>query len=175
MHDERDCGTLTRLLMVPRGFAPLLAGKLGARVVVGFVQAMVLLIAGRLIFGISLGPSPTALVVLAAALAFAAAALGLLVAALASTREQTLPLSLAVVLGLAALGGLWWPIALVPLWLRTLGEGFFPTWAMYGMSDLILRERGLDAMLLPVTVLLVQGAFILALGLWIFRLRHATR
>ena len=116
MHDERNWGTLTRLLVAPGGLRRILAGKLGVRVVVGLVQALVLLLWGRLVFGISLGSSPWALVVLSAALAFAAAALGVLVAAVAATREQTLPLSLAVTLGLAALGGLWWPISLVPAW-----------------------------------------------------------
>ena len=175
LHDERDAGTLPRLLVAPTAFAALLTGKLGARVVVGFLQTLLLLVAGRVVFGLSLGTSPAALVVLAAALALAAGALGLLVAAIAATREQTLPLSLAMVLGLAALGGLWWPIALVPAWLRTLGECFFPTWAMYGMTDLILRDRGLEAVTLPTAILLGQGALLLAGGLWLFRRRQVRR
>jgi ABC-2 type transport system permease protein len=144
------------------------AGKLAVRFVVGLAQALVLLLWGRLVFGISLGSSPAGLVVLTAALVFAAAALGLLVAAVASTREQTLPLSLAITLTLAALGGLWWPISLVPEWLRMLGQLFFPTWTMYGMSDLILRDRGFEAVLIPVAVTAAQGVLILGLALRVF-------
>jgi ABC-type multidrug transport system permease subunit len=172
MHDERNWGTMTRLVVAPGGFAPLLAGKLGVRWVVGFAQALILLLWGRWVFGLSLGASPGGLIVLCAALAFAAAALGLLVAAIASTREQTLPLGLAITLGLAALGGLWWPISLVPGWLRVLGELFFPTWTMYGMSDLVLRDRGFDAILLPSAVTAAQGVLILVVALWLFRARH---
>ena len=175
LHDERDCGTLTRLLVAPAGFAALLSGKLGARVVVGFAQTLVLLLAGRLVFRLSLGSSPAALTLLSAAVAFAATALGLFIAALATSREQTLPLSLAAVLGLAALGGLWWPISLVPAWLRAAGECFFPTWAMYAMTDLMLRDRGLEALSLPLVVLLLQGGLLLAAGFWIFRRRQAGR
>src|SRR4029453_11114015 len=171
MHDEHNWGTLARLRVAPGGFAPLLAGKLGVRFVVGFAQALVLLLWGRFAFGISLGSSPWALVVLTAALAFPAAALGLLFAAVASTREQTLPLSLAITLGLAALGGLWWPINLVPAWLRVLGQLFFPTWTMYGMSDLILRDRGFEAILVPVAVTAAQGVLLLATALHLFRSR----
>jgi ABC-type multidrug transport system permease subunit len=171
MHDERAYGTLARLLIAPSGFAPLLTGKLGVRCALGFAQMVVLLLWGRWMFGLSLGSSPLALAAVAAALAFAAAALGLLVAAVAATREQTLPISLATTLGLAAVGGLWWPISLVPQWLRVFGQLFFPTWAMYGLSDLILRDRGFDAVLAPVAVMAAQGALLLAAALWLFRRR----
>ena len=141
MHDERNGGTLTRLLVAPRGFAPLLAGKLGARVVIGFVQTLLLLVWGRVVFGSSL----VWLVSHAScARRYAVAApspLALPVAALASSREQTLPIGLGITIGLAALCGLWWPLGIVPSYLRTIGQCFFPTWAMYGMTDIILRPR----------------------------------
>ena len=175
MHDERSWGTLPRLLVAPARFLRLLVGKLGMRLVLGFVQLLVLLFWGRFVFGISLGSSAPALVLLTAAIAFAAAALGLLIGAVAATREQTLPLSLATTLGLSALGGLWWPLSIVPAWLRILGQLFFPTWAMYGMTDLILRDRGVEATLLPVGILVMQGTALLAIGLWTFRARYLPR
>ena len=175
LHDELSSGTLERLLMAPAGFSWLLVGKLGARFVIGFVQTLVLLLWGRLFFGVSLGSSATALCAVAAALAAAAAALGLLVAAVASTREQTLPLSLATTLGLAALGGLWWPISVAPVWLQSVGNIFFSTWAMQAMTDLILRHRGLGQISAPIGVLALEAAVLLAAGLWLFRRRYSAR
>lgn len=174
MHDELGGGTWTRLLASPVPISGVLAGKLGGRFLVGAAQALVLLGWGRLVFGISLGSSPAALIGLSAALAFASASLGLLVAAAATTREQTLPLSLATTLSLAALAGLWWPIALVPDWLQRVGQCFFPTWAMYGMTDLILRDRGLGAALPPIAVMLAQGLLCLAASAALLRRRLAT-
>ena len=46
---------------------------------------------------------------------------------------------------------------------------------MRGLNDLILRERGLDAVVLPSGVLVVYGAATLALGLHLFRIRHSAR
>src|SRR5262249_18892869 len=43
MHDERDHGTLGRLLVAPGGFTRILLGKLTARFVVGVVQMLLLL------------------------------------------------------------------------------------------------------------------------------------
>jgi ABC-type multidrug transport system permease subunit len=175
MQDEIAGGTWTRLLVAPVPLSGLLVGKLGGRFLIGFGQAIVLLWWGRLLFGISLGSSTAALIGLSAALAFASAALGLLVAALAATREQTLPLSLAITLSLAALAGLWWPIGLVPQWLQHLGQCFFPTWAMYGMTDLILRDRGFAAAGPPIAVMIVQGALCVTISAALLRRRHAAR
>jgi ABC-type multidrug transport system permease subunit len=175
MHDERNWGTLTRLLAAPGGMARLLVGKLGLRGAVGLGQAMALLVWGHLVLGLSLGPSAWALVALMTSLAFAAAALGLLVAAIATTREQTLPLSLAATVGLAALCGLWWPLSLVPPWLRSIGELFFPAWVMDAMSDLVLRDRRIDAIIVPLALTVAEGALVLGLGLWLFRVRQARR
>jgi linearmycin/streptolysin S transport system permease protein len=175
MHDERDWGTLSRLLVAPGGFTPILLGKLAARYVVGVAQMMLLLGWGRWRFGVSLGASPWAFLLLTMAAVFAVVAAGMLVAGLARTREQTLPLGLSVVMGLSALGGCWWPQWVQPEWMKTLSPLVFTTWAMRGLNDLILRDRGLDAMALPVGVLVVYGAATLAVGLGLFRVRYSAR
>src|SRR5439155_1025543 len=64
MHDERDWGTLPRLLVAPGGFTRLLLGKFGARFVVGVVQMLCLFLWGHWMFGVSLGSSPWAFIVL---------------------------------------------------------------------------------------------------------------
>jgi ABC-2 type transport system permease protein len=171
LHDERGWRTLPRLLASPVSAWRVVAGSLGMRVVVGIVQGLVLLVWGRLVLGVSLGTAPAALVLLIAATTLAAAALGLVVGAVAATREQTLPLSLAATLGLAALCGLWWPLSLVPSWLRTVGELFFPTWAMYGLTDLILRDQGLAGIAWPLAVTTLEGVLLLGLALLVLRAR----
>src|SRR4029450_968376 len=60
MHDERDWGTLPRLLVAPGGFTRILLGKLAARFVVGVVQMLVLLVWAHFVFGVSLGSPPPA-------------------------------------------------------------------------------------------------------------------
>jgi len=151
MHDERDWGTLARLLVAPGGFTRILLGKLGARFVVGLVQMLALLVWGHWMFGVSLGPSPWAVLVLTAAAVFA------------------------VVMVLSGLGGCWWPLWMQPDWMRMISPAVFTTWAMRGLNDLILRQRGLDAMALPVGVLVAYGTVALAAGLWLFRTRFSAR
>jgi len=175
MHDERDWGTLARLLVAPGGFTRILLGKLAARFVVGVLQMLILLAWGHYVFGVSLGSSPIAFVLLTMAAVFAVVAAGMLVAGLARSREQTLPLGLSLVMALSALGGCWWPQSMQPDWMNRISPVVFTTWAMRGLNDLILRERGLDAVALPVGVLLAYGAVTMALGLRLFRMRFSAR
>ncbi len=175
MHDERDLGTLSRLLVAPGGFTRVLAGKLAARFVVGVVQMLVLLLWGHWMFGVSLGTSPAAMLLLTAASVFAVVSAGMLVAGLARSREQTLPLGLSLVMALSALGGCWWPQSMQPDWMSSIAPAVFTTWAMRGLNDLILREGGLAAIALPAAVLFAYGAATLAVGMQLFRVRHSAR
>jgi ABC-2 type transport system permease protein len=127
------------------------------------------------VFGVSLGSSPTAVLLLTAAAVFAVVAAGMLVAGLARSREQTFPLGLSLVMVLSALGGLWWPQSMQPLWMTRISPAVFTTWAMRGLNDLILRQRGLADVMLPVAVLLAYGGATLMLGLRFFRVRHSAR
>jgi len=175
MHDERDAGTLARLLVAPGGFTRILLGKLAARLVVGVAQMLVLLGWGHWMFGVSLGTSPIGLLLLTTASVFAVVAAGMLVAGLARSREQTLPLGLSFVMALSALGGCWWPQSMQPDWMSRLAPTVFTTWAMRGLNDLILRGGGLAAVALPTVVLVAYGTATMIAGVHLFRLRHSAR
>src|SRR5215813_1796905 len=175
MHDERDWGTLPRLLVAPGGFTWMLLGKLGARYLLGLGQMLALLLFGHFVFGISLGSSPLAFLLLTAAIVFPIVGLGMLAAGLAKTREQTLPIGLSFVMVFSCLGGLWWPPWVTPLWMQQISSVVFTTWAMQGMNDLVLRNRGLDALPVTAGVLLSYGLALAASGLLLFRVRHSAR
>jgi len=175
LHDERDWGTLPRLLVAPAGFTWMLLGKLGARFVMGVVQMLVLFIWVLFVFNVFLGSSVIAFFLVTCAVVFVCVSIGLVIAGIARTREQTQPMSLAVVMAFSALGGLWWPQSITPDWMRDISPIVFTTWAMRGMNDLVLRGRGLTAVLEPVAVLTVYGLVTLAIGIWLFRTRHSAR
>ncbi len=175
LHNERDWGTLPRLLAAPSGLNRILLGALGARFILGVLEMMVFLGFSHFVFGVSLGSSPVTVVVLACAVVLPTVATGLLVAAVTRTREQAQPLSLAVVMLLSGLGGLWWPQSFAPEWVQRVSFAVYTTWAMRGMNDLVLRDRGLTALTQPVAVLTLYALATLAIGLWLFRFRHSLR
>jgi ABC-2 type transport system permease protein len=174
LHDERAWGSITRLLiaLIPR--ASLLGGKLLARFVVGLVQLLLLFAYGHLAFGLSLGHSPVALVLVLGATVFGMTGFSLLVAAFARTREQVIPLGLTLIMVFCALGGCWWPLYQMPPWLRQVAQLTFTAWAMEGLHDVILRDRGVVDVLPAVGVLVAYGTACLAGGAWFQRLDPAS-
>src|SRR5262249_43424867 len=131
--DERDWGTLERLRAMPVGLGQVLGAKLCARFLVGFAQMLVLFAARRLFFGISLGREPGLLLLPTAGIVFAGTAFGLVVAALATSREAVLPVGSIVIVTMAAVGGCWWPIDLEPHWMRRVAPALLPPRALAGL------------------------------------------
>lgn len=173
--DERDWGTFERLRAMPVSTFHVLLGKLTSRFVVGVLQMLVLFAMGWLAFDVSLGPEPWALLLPIVAIVFAGTAFGLVVAAIAPSREAVLPVGSIVIVTMAAVGGCWWPIDLEPRWMRSVALAFPTTWAMDAFNDLMIRRRTLEVALLPTAVMLAYGLLYLALGTLLFRRRISTR
>ncbi|MDO8433118.1 MAG: ABC transporter permease [Candidatus Binatus sp.] len=169
--DERDWGTLERLRSVSAPLWTTLTGKLLARFVVGFVQMMVLFGAGWLLFGISLGHMPEALMLPAAAIAFAGAAFGLIVAGVGRTRDAVMPVGAIVIMTMAAIGGCWWPIDLEPAWMQQVALGLPTTWAMRAFNDLMIRDLSVTSALMPTAINFGFGLIYTVIGVAIARRR----
>lgn len=166
---EREDGTLRRLLVMPIKKIVILLGKLEGVYISGLIQVTILILVGALLFGVNWGEAPLALALMVLCYAFAITSLGMLMAALVRTQAQVDSITTIVVLAMAPLGGAWWPLEIVPDWMRTLGH-FFPTaWAMDGFSDIVTRGLGLQDILLEAAALLGFGIVFLAIGIWRFR------
>ncbi|HUE29674.1 MAG TPA: ABC transporter permease [Verrucomicrobiae bacterium] len=169
--DEREWGTFERVRATPMGLTTVLLAKLGTRAAAATVQMALLFLVGRLAFGVSLGPEPWALLLPTAGIVFAGTAFGLVVAALAPSREAVMALGSMAIMTMAAVGGCWWPIDLEPDWMRRAALAFPTTWAMEAYNDLMIRRQPAGAALGATAVLLAYGAGYLAAGLLLFRRR----
>ena len=167
--EERQAGTLRRLLVMPIRKSTILLGKLLGILVSGIIQTLILILFGALAFGVPWGSAPLALAVIVVAFSLAITALGLMFAALTKTLAQANALSTIVVLSIAALGGAWWPLDIVPGWMQTLGRLSPISWAMDGFHDIITRGLGVTAVLPEAGILLAFTAVFLAVGVWRFR------
>jgi ABC-2 type transport system permease protein len=167
--EERQAGTLRRLLVMPIRKSTILLGKLLGIHVSGIIQTLILILFGALAFGVPWGSAPLALAVMVVAFSLAITALGLMFAALTKTLAQANALSTIVVLSIAALGGAWWPLDIVPGWMQTLGRLSPISWAMDGFHDIITRGLGVTAVLPEAGILLAFTAVFLAVGVWRFR------
>lgn len=166
---EREQGTLRRLLVLPLNKFTIMFGKLLGIYIAGVAQIAILVLVGQFAFGADWGREPIGLTILVLCYAFAITSLGMLMAALVRTSAQANTLSTIVILPMAALGGAWWPLDIVPEWMQTLGHLFPTAWAMDGFTDLITRGLGTADILLEAGVLLLYGLVFMAIGIWRFR------
>ena len=166
---EKQNRVLPRLAMMPIRRAEMLAGKMLGLLGMALLQSLVVIVLGRIIFHVNWGPRPWALLVLLVCLGLAAASLGLLMGGFLRTPEQAGAVGWLVPLFLCAIGGTWWPLEVVPPWMRIFGHISPAAWAMDGMHGLINFGWGAPAFVVPCAVLLGYAAVLTAIGTRLLR------
>jgi ABC-type multidrug transport system permease subunit len=167
---EKRQGMIRRQAALPLPRSAIFLGKLAGRLLIAAVQAALLLLAGRYLFGVSLGSSPSGLAVLVVSYLLAVAALSTLLGAVLSTPEQASAVGWVGSMLLAGLGGCWWPSEVMPRWLWRAAHVLPTPWAMDGFHALLSFGHGLDAVLLPAAALLGFAAVFAILGARFLRL-----
>ena len=169
MRDEEEWGTSARLAVAPVSHATVIGGKLLARLIVGTIQLLLLLSFGKLVYGLTLGNSIPTLLIAATAIVFAMTGFSLVIAAIATTREQVVPVAISAVFILAALGGCWWPFFEQPPWMQFVAKGVVTTWSMFTIHDVMLRDKSFLELLPKLAFLFAYGLVSFAVGLSFFR------
>jgi ABC-2 type transport system permease protein len=167
--DERQSGTLRRLLTTPTRKATYLLGTITGNVILSMVQMLLLVAFGILVLKLNWGREPLALAVMMVSSALAAAALGTTLGTFVKTEGQASGLSIMTGMVMALLGGCWYPIELFPQFVRTAAKILPTSWSMQGMLDIVARGQGL-AQILPIAAVLVGfAAIFFVIGIRRFR------
>ena len=167
---EKRQGMIRRQAALPLSRRSIFLGKLAGRMLLALAQAVLLLLAGRFLFGLSWGVSPAGLALLLGSYLLAVAAMSTFLGAVLQTPEQASAVGWVSSMVLAALGGCWWPSEVMPRWLWRAAHVLPTPWAMDGFHALISFGRGLDAVLLPATALVGFAALFGFLGSRLLRI-----
>lgn len=138
--EEAEAGTLERLLSTNMGLTTLLAGKWIFIALGGLAQLTVMFVWGALVFGLPLFSHLPGFFVMTVVTAGAAAALGLVLATLARSREQLSGFSTILVLTMSALGGSMFPRFLMSEGMQKVGLLTFNAWAIDGYLKVFWRD-----------------------------------
>ena len=161
---EKESGMLRRQAALPMSRRGVFLGKLLGRVLMAAVQVVILVLAGRFLFGVSWGNSPMGLVLMLTSFVVAIAALSTLLGAVLKTPAQASSVGWIGSMIMAAVGGCWWPGELMPGWMRTASHALPTAWAMDGFHSLISFGYGVQAVLLPSAALFAFGIVFTVLG-----------
>lgn len=166
---EREQGLLRRLAATPISRGAIVLGKLSTRVALGLLQAVVGVLAGTYLFGLSWGQAPWMIALLLAAWTLFTATLGLVLGNLARSEAQMNGIGNVVGMALAALGGCWWPIEITPDWMQSLAMLLPTGWAMDALHRMISFGYGGAAALPHLAAILTASAVLGWAGARTFR------
>jgi ABC-2 type transport system permease protein len=162
---ERESGTALRLRVMPGSYLHVLSSKILVYLGVCLIQFLLMMGVGIAIlplFGLPAldpGHQKLALVILAGSTAMAATGYGVMLGTIAKTQEQAASFGSVSVVILAAIGGIWVPVFMMPGIMQMLSRISPLNWGLEGFYDVFLRGGGMVEVMPYVALLL--GFFII--------------
>jgi ABC-2 type transport system permease protein len=153
MIKEREAGLARRLQMMPGSRIHHLGAKVLVFLGVGLVQFALMLLIGKLLFPrldlppLTLGDHPLSLILMAVATVLAATGYSVLVGSLAKTHDQAAVFGVVSVIVMAALGGIWVPVFMMPQIMQTASMFSPLNWSLEGFYNILLRGSGIGGIL----------------------------
>ena len=168
---EAEEGTLARLFTTPTNHTVILMGKFLAVFLTVMFQGIVLLVAGRLIFGVRWGEPGTVVLALLGQ-TFGSVGLGVLLVSFIKTSKQAGPIFGGGLTALGMISGLFTTNIAMPESFNAIGN-FTPQGWVLKAWKLSLGGQAASEMVIPCLVLVGMGLVMFAIGAVMFRRRFA--
>jgi len=169
LRDEQTTGTLEALLATPMSPSRVILASALYDVLAALALAAVVVVLG-FVMGVRLAVTPLSLVVAAVVvvgLLVLAAALGVAVAAFTVVFKRGMAVAWAVTSALSLLGGIFYPVDLLPGPLRWAARALPFTWGLDALRAALLEAEARIGTAFAVTA---SAVALLAVALWLFRL-----
>lgn len=147
---EREDGSALRLKLMPGSYITVLLSKILVYLVVCLIQFFLMLVVGILFLPLlgmptlELGSHPGALLILSLSVALAATGYGVLLGTIATSHEQAASFGSVSVIILAAIGGVWVPVYMMPPIMQKISIISPLNWGVDGFYDVFLRGANLQ-------------------------------
>ena len=171
---ERQSHTLERLVSNGTRRESVIVGKFAGTAFRGIAQLGVMWVVGILAFGIDLGVSPTAVIIISVLMALASATFGVMLASFATNVQAASALGPLTALVLAPIGGCWWPLFITPQWMQSLAKLTPHGWANGGFNKLMLFGAEFGDVTQEMAALAGFGVVFMAVALWRFRMSSSA-
>ncbi len=149
MIKEREDGTLGRLLTMPVSYTTIMLSRVSVYLLVCFLQFVLIMLMGIYLFPLLNLPSLDitgkimSLSVMALFGSLAAVSYGIAIGAVAQTHQQASIFGSVSIMILAALGGIWVPVFIMPPFLKSLSIISPLNWALNSFYDILIRNASL--------------------------------
>ena len=157
---ERERGTLDQLLVTPIGSTGLMLGKIVPYAAIGFIDFLGVFAAMLYVFKVPIAGSALLLLALAIGFLLAALGLGLLVSSVARSQLQAMLMTMGIMLPSILLSGFFFERDAMPWIMQALGYAIPLTYFLEILRGIILRGAGLAELWPSVTAMLSLGLFL---------------
>jgi ABC-type multidrug transport system permease subunit len=162
--DDLRTGKIRRIVMSPSTPRDLLLGEIAARLAWAGLQVVVILGVGSLLMGVHLDVNRVNFGLVVLAFMLAAAAIGMMAASFFRSSEKAGAIGIMISLVLAALGGCWWPLEIVPAAMRAVALALPTGQAMRAIGEMLAVGPAAPFPATAIIVLLVMAAVALAVA-----------
>jgi len=162
---ERERGTIEQLVVSPVMPSELMIGKLLPYVIIAFFDVILVIAAGRLLFGVPLKGSPALVLALSAVFLTAALGIGLLISVASHNQQTAMTLAfMTTLLPSILLSGFIFPIRAMPVVLQIITNLIPARHFLVILRAIFLKGSGFVLVWKPALVLLIYGLVVLTLS-----------
>ncbi|MBN4065780.1 ABC transporter permease [Candidatus Amoebophilus asiaticus] len=156
--EEKEEGTLKKLLYSPINPLDILWGKFIASNFISIVQLLVMFLFAYLAFGLNIFLNIPALLIMIIATAFACSSFGIFLASICKSTKQVNALSTLIILVMSAIGGSMMPTFMMPEWMQQMSAFSVNYWSIQGFYDIYWRQ-------LPMIDILYRAGVLITIGI----------
>lgn len=177
---EKSQGTSVRARISPTPYFIHILGKTCTYLIICVIQFLLMVAVGIYVFPYMDLPQfdvtgkmfPLIIVTIFAGLA--AIGFGVLLGTVADTQEQSAPFGATSVVVLAAIGGIWVPVFLMPEFMQTIAKFSPMNWGLNAYYDIILRNSGIGGIAEEIIFLFLFYIAMVAISLFYERKQNAV-
>jgi len=171
---ERNSGSILRIRLMPGSYVYTIGAKILVYLLITIVQFILMLLVGIFILPLlglpvlELGNNVFALIIMAIATGLAATAYGLALGSIFNTVDQAAAFGSVSVIILAALGGIWVPVFIMPTLMQNISLVSPLNWGLEGFYTIFLRGGGISDILPWIGLLIAFSLVMMAIAYYFF-------
>lgn len=164
--DEKSNYVWQRQLVSPIKNASIMCANMLATIIIGFINILVMVYAGKYLFNISWGKTNIGILLVLVTFIFAVSCMGLFISSFLKNQQQLSSIAPVIIVSTSMLGGTMWPLEMIQSKVLLFLADLTPQkWALQSIEKMIMYGGGIEVTIKPIIVLLLMGLVYLTLGI----------
>jgi len=162
---EKERGTLKKLLVSPTSKNEILLGKFFGTFILGLIQMTVLVLFGAFILKVKWFTDPVSVTLLLLSYLFSLIGVGSLLVGVVKTFSQLNTIGSLAIVSMGMIGGTWWPLEISPKWIQFIAKFTPQGWFMTGITEIVQQGKNFSEIGYTFAALLAIGGVCLLVSL----------